>query len=418
MRTVRARRKRKIIFVCALVLIIAISIFAGVFSYGKIVDARLSSADTNASEALTSTQESVQYTLIKVDTEVSGSTSSSYDEPQNRHIYVLLRSDLNNKAITLIMLPSNLAVSTSNSQMRPLYKTLEVGGDAELIRSVGKFFSISINHLVSINSVGLESLVDALGTVKINLPCTIDDPYASNKVFAAGEVQLSGSDTLSILRARNISNSSLSRSTIATLIISALLDRALSSEGINFANILSQLSNNIYCDVTSSDISSTLEKLSPFNEIDIRSASLSGSISKSTDTGEEVFSPRTSETTALISNFTSSGQTTSKTDNNSTYLETSSIHVEVRNGAGIAGAATSAKNWLETQGYVVDKAGNADEGYIYSETLIVYLGDSNKYAAETITSGLGCGRVVNGGDYYTSASGVIVIIGSDWNPII
>ncbi len=418
-RTRRSRTKKKILIVAIFAAIIAIATFTGVFAYGKIVDTRLMSADTNAASALEKSEDKIQYTLLKADVGVSETVRSSYDTPDNRHIYVLARTDVDNKAISFIVLPTNLAVTCNDNQVHPLYKSEDIGGDAELISSVNNFFSISINHFVSINEEGLKNLVDLIGGVTINLPCAIDDPYASNRVFQAGEINLDGQDALSILRTKNIGGQNATRTNILTLFVASLLDKGLKNEGLDFANTISNLSNTIYCDVTSSDITSAADKMRPFSDIDIRATTISGAISKSTDTSEEVFSPRSSETSALIKNFTGSGATSSKDgQGESGYLETSSIHVEVRNGAGIAGAAATAKTWLETQGYIVDKAGNADEGYIYSETLIVYLGDENKDGAETITSGLGCGRVVNGGDYYTSDSGVIVIIGSDWNPII
>ena len=87
----------------------------------------------------------------------------------------------------------------------------------------------------------------------------------------------------------------------------------------------------------------------------------------------------------------------------------------MRNGAGITGAASACKTFLESKGYSVDSAGNADDGTTYEETLIVYMDDQYENPANSIVNELGCGRVVNGGDYYTSSSNIIVIIGLDWS---
>ena len=65
-------------------------------------------------------------------------------------------------------------------------------------------------------------------------------------------------------------------------------------------------------------------------------------------------------------------------------------------------------------GYDVKSVGNVDDGTVYPETLVIYKDEAFEIAAKAIVSDLSAGRVVNGGDFYTFDTNVLVIIGTDW----
>ena len=67
-----------------------------------------------------------------------------------------------------------------------------------------------------------------------------------------------------------------------------------------------------------------------------------------------------------------------------------------------------------TDGYAVEGVGNVDDGTAYPETLVIYRGEENELAAKAVVSDLSAGRVVNGGDFYSFNTDVLVIIGQDW----
>lgn len=69
---------------------------------------------------------------------------------------------------------------------------------------------------------------------------------------------------------------------------------------------------------------------------------------------------------------------------------------------------------LTSAGYDVKSVGNVDDGTVYPETLVIYKDEAFEIAAKAIVSDLSAGRVVNGGDFYTFDTNVLVIIGTDW----
>ena len=98
-------------------------------------------------------------------------------------------------------------------------------------------------------------------------------------------------------------------------------------------------------------------------------------------------------------------------------MNASNVTVEVRNGTSTAGAAAKLGEFLSGSGYEVIGVGNTDDGTIYPETLVVYTDQGSEGAAKAIVEDMGSGRVVNGGDFYSSQADVIAIIGLDWMPV-
>ena len=93
------------------------------------------------------------------------------------------------------------------------------------------------------------------------------------------------------------------------------------------------------------------------------------------------------------------------------------VTVEVRNGTNTAGAAAKLGEMLSAKGYEVIGVGNTDDATIYPETLVVYTNSEAEGAAKAVVSDMGSGRVVNGGDFYSSEADIIAIIGQDWMPV-
>ena len=93
-------------------------------------------------------------------------------------------------------------------------------------------------------------------------------------------------------------------------------------------------------------------------------------------------------------------------------VDTAGITVEVQNGAGVSGAASSVANKLTEFGYNVTSVGNA-ESNIYKETLIIYNGESFRNQALAIKNTLNNGRCVDGSNLYNMKSDILFIIGGD-----
>jgi hypothetical protein len=94
-------------------------------------------------------------------------------------------------------------------------------------------------------------------------------------------------------------------------------------------------------------------------------------------------------------------------------VDTSQYSVSVRNGYGIAGAATSVSDMLALAGYQQQEIGNANS-LVYRETLIIYRDDSDREAADDIRARLGYGRVIPSLGRYAFVGNILVVVGGDF----
>lgn len=409
----RARKKKMVIaIVCVLILVLAVAI--GVFAYNKIVNDKLSLNGSNATQALSKTTDTTcSYTLIKIDAGKDESVSASYDTKERRELYFMMRTDTANSCISFIYFPTDLKVTLNDKKVHPLWQATNVGGDAELIRVLSDFCDVKINHFIAAEGDDLAKLVENIGGINVNLGTELDDPHAGCQTLKSGDVTLDSQSTKTLLRSRSVLGSNDTISKNLTSFASSLMTKMTTSGGFDLANVIDQFAEGAASDLKASDFTDFASKFAN-KQVTVYDTSVPGTSSKSTDTSETVFSARATETSQILEKF-KSGEDPRDTNKLTTDFDKSQVHVEVRNGAGITGAASACKTFLESKGYALDGAGNVDDATTYEETLIVYLGDEYENAANAIVNELGCGRVVNGGDYYTSSSNIIVIIGLDWS---
>ena len=409
----KARRRKATIAVVALLIVVA-AVAIGFFAYNKIVNEKLSFSGSNAAEALTkATDNDAVYTLVKVDAGKDKSVAASYDTKENRELYFVMRTDTTNESVSFLVFPTNLSVKLSDKKTHPLWQATNLGGDAELISTINDFCDIKINHIIETDGEALGKLVENVGGINVTLSSELNDPYAGSLTLHAGETTLDARTTCTLLRTRSVLGSYDTISKNVSAFTSALMTKMTSAGGFDLANVIEQFANSATSDMKVQDFTNFASKLSGKN-VAVYDSTIPGSSSKSTDTDEAIFVARDSETTTVLDNFRG-GDNAREAQAKIAEFDRSQVHVEVRNGAQITGAASACKSFLEGKGYVVDGAGNTDDGTTYEETLVVYLDDQYENAANAIVKEVGCGRVVNGGDYYTSSSNVIVIIGLDWS---
>ena len=143
--------------------------------------------------------------------------------------------------------------------------------------------------------------------------------------------------------------------------------------------------------------------------------------------GKTVFSAWSDDWTALMAglgaNASAEGQQPAATEDadadagaQTVNVDPASFTITVRNGAGITGAASQMADQLRAGGFNVADIGNTDSP-VYDETLVIYKDPAFEQAAQSVASALTSGRVVNGGDYYTFDTDVLVVLGADWKPL-
>ncbi len=410
----RSRRRNVAIVIISICAILVIAMAVGVYAFFHTTDSNLDLGDSNATDALVTAKADSPYFVLCV---------ADLDDPSTKVVetesrgYMLVRVDAANKQLTYITIPSIIDCRMSDGLDHPLYEARDVGGDAELVRAISGLCDIEINHFIATNSAHMVNMVDMLGGVNLSVSEEIDDPHAGTEVIFAGDQTLNGSQVLTYLRATNISGGF--DTTVANRVgfTMDVLDAAISSSGLDLASLVGDASLYIDTDISTSELLSMGDALRPADAIKVYSCIVPYYETRGSSTDDVVFKI-SSKSWETIRDLVVSGQDPNQTDESISNVVPGEVSVEVRNGTQMTGAGARLGEILQGFGYQVVGVGNVTDATTYPETLIIYTDSAYEGAAKAIASQIGSGRVVNGGDYYSSPAGVIAIIGLDYMPAV
>ena len=325
-----------------------------------------------------------------------------------------MRLDPQARSVTLVSIPSCTEVRLSDGEAHPLYDAVQVGGDAELVRAVAELADVDIAHFGRTNAVGLSHLVDIVGGVAVDVVEEVDDPRASTVFIETGEQVLDARQSLAFLRATNYADGVQRQAANQMAFSLSLAAETLSSEGIGFAARLADMAEWVETDWTSSQIMALGDALRPLEDAAVYQAMLPGRLTDRDGSARYVVND---EEWAAMMDAVRAGSSPLSPAEALAALDRTAVTVEIRNGGGVTGAGAKMGEILTADGYQVTDIGNANDGGVYTETLVVYKDPAYEAAAKAIVSDVGAGRVVNGGDFYTFKDNVLVMVGQDWVPV-
>lgn len=127
------------------------------------------------------------------------------------------------------------------------------GGAAMSMDTVEKLLDIPINHYITINMEGIETLVDAIGGVEINNP--FEFTYRET-TFPKGKQQLDGDQALKYTQMRyDDPNGDYGRQARQRQIIAGIANKVLSTKGLtNYQSILTTMGENVKTDLSFEDM--------------------------------------------------------------------------------------------------------------------------------------------------------------------
>lgn len=399
-----ARKKRVATGALVAIAVAAIAVAAGIGAFFAFSDACLSLGDSNAQEALTAPVDGEAYYALCT-AQLGGASS---DEA-----YMVVRIDEGTRTLTFLTVPSQISAELSDGEGRTLAEARASGGDAELIRQVAALLDVDIAHFASTDAAGLKRMVELVGGVPVTLDVEVDDPRAGTNVLPAGEQTLDGDQALTLLRATNFTDGLAAQAANRAMFTVNLAGRACSGEGLSFPSVVSDAAPAVSTDWTSGQIIALGDALRPLADATVYAGVVPGRLIEGDD--GTVYQVDDDELASMME-AVRAGNAPQNSDDSIANVNRALITVDVRNGAQVTGAAKRMGELLASAGYQVKYVGNTDDNTIYPETLVIYKDDAYEVAAKAIVSDLAAGRVVNGGDFYSFDTDVLVIIGKDWIP--
>nr|WP_233515181.1 LCP family protein [Marinitenerispora sediminis] len=145
---------------------------------------------------------------------------------------MLVHLNSDRDAITVVGIPRDSWVDIPGHGGNKINAAYAFGGPQLAVQTVESATRVRIDHYVEIDFSGFVDVVDAVGGIEVCLPEAIRDEKA-HLDMAAGTHHVDGTEALAFARTRQTGDGDLDRIDRQQLVMSALLDRALSSETLS-----------------------------------------------------------------------------------------------------------------------------------------------------------------------------------------
>ena len=170
---------------------------------------------------------------------------------------MLVRVDPKAKKVVLVSLMRDIRVNLGADGNHKLNEAYVVGGPECTIQAISNLAGVPISHYAEIDLDGFEAVVDALGGVEVNVPIEINDPEAGGHLDA-GLQTLTGEQALILCRSRHAYDEygpgDKYRASNQRAVLSAVLQKLLSSDILTIADTVTTLSEYVSTDLSVSDI--------------------------------------------------------------------------------------------------------------------------------------------------------------------
>lgn len=307
-------------------------------------------------------------------------------------------------------------------------------GPSLLATTIKDDLGVTVNDFAEVNFPGFSGIVGALGGIYLNFPYPVKDAYSGLNITKTGCQLVSGTQALALVRSRHLYyyengqwnadvQSDFSRIQRQDVFFRAVIARV-------HAKDLDPLSINAFIGGVVGDVTvnpSLKGQLLGLAET-FHGVSASGLKTETLPTteftnqyGEDVLQAAQPYADNMIKAFNSFGATTSGSKSSSTTTKTpttvapSSIHVEVLNGNGIAGAAGDAANDLTKSGFSVSGTGNASS-YSYAASEIQYAPGKEAVAQQLASAISGSTQLVS--DSSLTGDNLVLTVGSTFNGLV
>jgi len=133
-----------------------------------------------------------------------GTPGADFITGVNSDVIVLVRADQQTHSISILSIPRDLVMNNVRpGQFYKIDAALADGPD-QLVAAIEQNFEIPINHFVELNFDSFQSIVNALGGIKMYFPDRVYDTGSSLHITKTGCQLLNGFQALAVVRSRHL----------------------------------------------------------------------------------------------------------------------------------------------------------------------------------------------------------------------
>lgn len=268
----KKKRNKKIAII--IVSVIAALIAAGAIAFG-IISCNMNSGMSNIGLTPTSLDKPFYMVLMGVDSSDARKAESGGDDSDFRSDSMMLaRIAADEKKVTLMSIHRDIEVDMGGEYgVQKINAAHSIGGPEMVIKCVSQLCGVSISHYAEINFEGFQAAVNDLGGVDVNVPIEINDPEAGGHV-SAGQQHLNGAEALILARTRHsfdeYGDGDKYRAANQRMILSAIAEKALSSDILTIAQTVMDMSSYIKTDLAINDmigLAQLMQGLNPAKDV-------------------------------------------------------------------------------------------------------------------------------------------------------
>jgi polyisoprenyl-teichoic acid--peptidoglycan teichoic acid transferase len=249
------RKRRRIIITVFVTLLVLLGALAGyAFWYSSTISDNIALDDEDQealSAVLTPTESSTDpfyVLLVGVDTSSYLDGSDVHGSEQGSDVIILVRVDPSTHTLTMVSIPRDTPVYVDGQKVKinSLYLS---GGAAATVSAVSELTGVDIAHYVRIDFAGLESYIDDIGGIYVDVPMEVT--YGGVTV-AAGPQVLDGAHALAFACARFSygDNQDAKRQTNIRAITSALIDSVIDAPKTEIPGLVERFSSCVSTDMS------------------------------------------------------------------------------------------------------------------------------------------------------------------------
>ncbi|MCL2882576.1 MAG: LCP family protein [Coriobacteriia bacterium] len=334
-------------------------------------------------------------------------------------VMILTRVDPQTKQIWMVSIPRDYEASIPGHGTQKANAAYAYGQEALAIQTTEQITGQDVNHVMTIDFLGFENVINALGGIKIDVPQRINDPdadYTAHKtasVIDAGPQILDGDHALTLVRSRHTyANQDFGRMAMQQLFFKALVDQLATTPKSQLLGVVSTSSHYITTDFSLTELQDLAKTFKGLKSDRLYTTTLPGQWISPYVVPDEAGKAE------ILSKFSAGLPFDSSTAQPATTVDPSKITVTVQNGTQRNGIAKQAASILLAHNYNVGQVGNTANQSVYQQSFVYYKTDksTNQAAAQSIADCLLPGMKVapNNGlqDFPTE---ILVVVGQDWD---
>lgn len=212
----RKRKHRKILMIVGIVLAVLLAGSGTAFGiYTTMLNDKLAIDDKAQAEAVSDALVPAEVNqpfyalLIGSDSREGSGTSSRADESgdnERSDVIILVRVDAPNRQLTMVSIPRDTPLHLDDGSVVKINEAYNIGGAAYTIEAVSKLTGVPISHYGEVHFSELQTLVDNLGGVTVDVPIELsykDALTGETVTIQPGEQTLDGQQAQIFARARH-----------------------------------------------------------------------------------------------------------------------------------------------------------------------------------------------------------------------